>query len=587
VRAPTRHRETGPIAYRTPLALLLISLSTIAGVWAWLAAPVTLDAAPAGNGAKLHCVAYAPFRGQQTPRDPELIISEAQIAEDLAALAKVSQCVRTYSVDNGLDKVPALAAKAGLKVLLGVWIGRDRAKNALLIDHAIALVKDHPDVITAIVVGNEVLLRGEMTASDLHEIIRSVKARVSIPVTYADVWEFWLRYREVGSAVDFITVHMLPYWEDFPPRAEHAAAHVVAIRQQIASAFPGKEILIGEAGWPSKGRMREGALPSPINQARFLSEILDQARQQGFRVTLFEAYDEPWKRLWEGTVGGYWGLFDGDHRGLKYPPGAAITNYPFWKLQLGCGLALSILAFAVAFLTMRYRLLPPQPVPWIAVATSATAGGILLGVSADKMLHESDGFGSWLLQGLLFGAGVAAPLLSSSALISGRALPSFLELIGPSESRTRSLATQVLGFTLILITLIAVLTALSLVFDPRQRDFPFAGLTMAVVPLWTLTLLNPPKSGTRPIAEAVFAGLLAAAALYVAYNEGVHNWQSLWTAAAYCLLGATLWHTRVAVVAELPSINDARDVDLLGKETGVVQTARRRSRAAAADVITG
>jgi len=576
-----------PFAF-TPLVLLLISLSTIGAVWVWLAAPVALAVAPIANWAKLHCVSYAPFRGQQTPRDPELIVSETQIAEDLAELAKISQCVRTYSVDNGLDKVPALAARAGLKVLLGVWIGRDHAKNALLADIAISLAKDHAGTVTAIVVGNEVLLRGDMIAPDLRDIIRSVKARVNIPVTYADVWEFWLRYRDVADEVDFVTVHMLPYWEDVPPRAEDAAAHVDAIRQQMVTAFPGKEILIGETGWPSKGRMRDGALPSPVNQARFLSEILERARREKFRVTMFEAYDEPWKREWEGSVGGYWGLFDGDSRRLKYPAGAAVSNYQLWQLQLGCGLALSILVFGVSFLTMRYRLLPVQPVPWMAVAISATTGGILLGLAVDKMAYESFGFGNWLLHGLLLGASVAAPLLSSSALISGRALPSFLELIGPSESRTRSFATMAVGFTLILTTLLAAVTALSLVFDARWRDFPFASLTMAVVPLWMLTLLSPPKSGARPIVETLFAGLLGAIAVYISFNEGFHNWQALWTAAAYGLLGATLWQARAAAVAG-PTPSAAAGLssdDLLGKKTRVVQTERHRSKAGA-DVAAG
>jgi exo-beta-1,3-glucanase (GH17 family) len=319
----------------------------IAAVWWWLATPVTLAYAPIDPAAKLDCVSYAPFRDDQTPRTPGLIISPEQIAEDLVELATMSQCVRTYSVDNGLDKVPELASKVGLKVLLGVWIGRDRLKNALLIETAISLAKDYPGVITAIIVGNEVLLRGEMTGSELREIIRSVKTSVNISVTYADVWEFWLPYREVYDEVDFVTIHILPYWEDFPIRAEYAAAHVDAIRKRMAIAFPGKEILIGETGWPSKGRMRDGALPSRINQARFNSEILDRAKQENFRVILFEAYDEPWKRQWEGTVGGYWGLFDGEHRKLKYPPGVAISNYPFWKLQLGCGLALSTSVFGV------------------------------------------------------------------------------------------------------------------------------------------------------------------------------------------------------------------------------------------------
>ena len=115
----------------------------------------------------------------------------------------------------------------------------------------------------SVVVGNEVLLRGEMAAGDLAATIRAVKARVKVPVTYADVWEFWLRHRDVAAAVDFVTIHILPYWEDVPVAAGAAAAHVAAIHDRVVAAFPGKDVLIGEVGWPSAGRMRQGALPSP------------------------------------------------------------------------------------------------------------------------------------------------------------------------------------------------------------------------------------------------------------------------------------------------------------------------------------
>jgi len=185
---------------------------------------------------------------------------------------------------------------------------------------------------------------------------------------------------------------------------------------------------------------------------------------------------------------------------------------------------------------------------WIAVAVSATVGGVLFGISADKMFHEGYEFGGWLVQGFLLAAGIVAPLLSTNALMSGRALPSFLEVLGPPKGRTQLFMTNILGITLIVTTLIATQTALGLVFDARWRDFPFAGLTMAVVPFWTLTLLNRAKSGSRPIAEAVFAGLFAVAALYSTYNEGFQNWQALWTSAAYLLLGATLWQSRSIAV---------------------------------------
>jgi glucan 1,3-beta-glucosidase len=533
-----------PISLRTPLALLLISLGAIAAVWWWLATPIRLARAPIDPNAKLLCVSYAPFRDAQTPLLPTTHIAPEQIAQDLAQLAKISDCVRTYSIENGLDQVPGLAAKVGLKVIQGIWLGSNRLKNLAQISTVVRLTKEYPGVITAVVVGNEVLLRGEMTTSDLAATIRSVKSQVAVPITYADVWEYWLRNREVYDAVDFVTIHILPYWEDFPIRAKYAAAHVDAIRKRMAVAFPGKEILIGETGWPSEGRMREGALPSRTNQARVVSEILDLARQENFRVNLIEAYDQPWKRQLEGTVGGYWGLIDSVQRALKYPPGEAISNYPFWKLQMGCGMALSVFVFGAACLTLRRRPWTPRLASWIAVGISATTAGILLGIAADKMFYESYGFGGWLGWGSLLTAAIASPLLCANALMSGRALPTFLELLGPHDHRTRSVLTMILGAALVVTTLIGTETALGFVFDPRYRDFPFAALTMAVVPFSTLMLLNRRQEGVRPIAEAVFSGLLAGAVLYTVFNEGADNWQSLWTCAVYFLLAVTLWRAR-------------------------------------------
>src|SRR5262250_1042430 len=128
-----------PISLRTPLALFLISIATIAAVWWWLATPITLSRAPIDPNAKLQCVSYAPFRGVQTPLVETTHISAEQIAEDLAQLAKVTDCVRTYSIDSGVDQVPALAAKVGLKVIQGIWLGSNRVKNAVQIATAVQL----------------------------------------------------------------------------------------------------------------------------------------------------------------------------------------------------------------------------------------------------------------------------------------------------------------------------------------------------------------------------------------------------------------------------------------------------------------
>ncbi len=107
---------------------------------------------------------------------------------------------------------------------------------------------------------------------------------------------------------------------------------------------------------------------------------------------------------------------------------------------------------------------------------------------------------------------------------------------------------MVLGAALIVTTLMAAETALGFVFDPRYKDFPYAALTMAVVPFSTVMLLNRPQEGARPIAETVFAGLLAVAAIYTGFNEGGDNWQSLWTCAVYFLFAVTLWRARAVQI---------------------------------------
>ncbi len=326
--------------------LFALAASAIVLSWVWLGGAVQMPPSPLAGDEKLHCLSYAPFRGIQNPFGPDIPIDPQQIDEDLAQLKRSTDCLRTYSIDHGLDQIPDIARRHGMKVMQGLWLSSRPELSRKQIDTTITLAQRFPDVITAVIVGNEVLLRGEMSAPDLIRIIREVKAQVSMPVTYADVWEFWLRHREIASAVDFITIHILPYWEDFPIAARNAAPHVAAIRERVVAAFPGKDILLGEFGWPSAGRMREGALPSPIEQARALHEVLARARRENYRINLIEAYDQPWKRQLEGTVGGHWGLREAYRRQPKFAWGGAVSNHPHWQWQAAGGVALAAMVFA-------------------------------------------------------------------------------------------------------------------------------------------------------------------------------------------------------------------------------------------------
>jgi exo-beta-1,3-glucanase (GH17 family) len=526
---------------RLGLSCLAVSAVLVAAIWAWLGLPVPMPHAPLQPGEKLYCLSYAPFRDAQSPFDPAMYIAPEQIDDDMARLARITDCVRTYSVEFGQDQVAAIAKRRGLKVIQGIWIGSNPEKNRAQIETAIKIANDYPDVVRALVVGNEVLLRGDMAADDLADAIRTVKARVKVPVTYADVWEYWLRNAQVAAAVDFVTIHILPYWEDFPIAAANAASHVDLIRRRVVQALAGKEVIIGEVGWPSAGRMREGALPSPANQARVIQDVLALAKRENFRVNVIEAFDQPWKRALEGTVGGTWGLLDARTREYKFVWGEAVSNHPQWKWQAAGGVAFVVLVFTAAFLVRR------GDVPggaWLAVTANATAGGALIGWSIANVPLESFDAGGWLRSLALAAVAFITPPVLSAATTRGTAVPAFWRIIGPKAERARDPLALAAGVLLIALTLLAMQSALGLVFDPRYRDFPFAPLTAASVPFLTHSVTVKRTTGARAASEVAAATVLALSVLYIAINESFANWQSLWLCAAFAALAFTLARAR-------------------------------------------
>jgi exo-beta-1,3-glucanase (GH17 family) len=531
-------------------ALFAMAAAAIVTAWAWLGAAVQMPPSPLARGEKLYCLSYTPFRGTQSPLGPDIPVDPRQIDEDLAQLKHITDCVRTYSVDFGLDQIAEIAKRHGMKVLQGLWLSNRPELSRKQVATAIALANRFPDVIAAVIVGNEVLLRGEMAAADLVRTIREVKAQVPVPVTYADVWEFWLRHRDVATAVDFVTIHILPYWEDFPIPAWNAAAHVDAIRAQMVAAFPGKEVFVGEFGWPSAGRMREGALPSPVNQARTMHEVLEHAKRENYRVNLIEAYDQPWKRQLEGTVGGHWGLFDAYQRQPKFAWGGLVSNHPNWRWQAAGGVGLAAVVFATAFGVRRRTALAAASGWWLRIAGMAIVSGILIGWTVANVPLESLTVGDWLRSLAWAGAALASPVIGAAALASGTTAPTFAQILGRAAQRPPNVVALALGVLMIALAVLAVQAALGLVFDPRYRDFPFAPLTGATAPL---LLIIKRKGGIKgallarwkrhlqaPAAESAVAATLAASAVYIVCNESFANWQAVWLSAALLALAFTL-----------------------------------------------
>jgi exo-beta-1,3-glucanase (GH17 family)/GT2 family glycosyltransferase len=303
---------------RSVAAVVALLACLHAGAWAiWQ----TQVSAPAFEGV-LNSLSYSPFRGSAHPDDSANRPTEAQIRSDLKLIAPYTRAVRLYQSTGGVELVPPIANEFGLKVTLGVWLSNNEKRNEQEIRAAIDLARKNRNV-NGIVVGNETIFTGDLDVEALIKIIKRVKRDTNgaVPVTTGDIYSVYIKNRistladsgldaadhDLGSAVDYIAAHVLPYWEGVP--AASAVDEAVAVYNELRDTFPGKRIVIAEFGWPSGGYNKLAAVPGKFEQAEVVRSFLSRAQALGMDYNIIEAFDQPWK-TGEGSVGAYWGLFD-------------------------------------------------------------------------------------------------------------------------------------------------------------------------------------------------------------------------------------------------------------------------------------
>ncbi|MGZ5025879.1 MAG: glycoside hydrolase family 17 protein [Methylobacter sp.] len=304
-----------------------------------------LDAGADVPAGKLMSLSFASSReGFKTPL-PE------HIDEDLRLIADKTHTIRTYSILGG-EATADIARKYGVTMIQGGWLGPEQSNNKKEIEALIQSVNAHPDVVKRVIVGNEVLLRRDMNVDSLIAYIRQVKQAVKQPVSYADVWSIYMKYPQLINEVDFVTIHILPYWEDEPVPVEQATEHVEKVVQQVKDKMLGmgqnKPILIGESGWPSVGRQRGMAVPSVVNSARFIRSLLQVAKRNNFDYNIIEAFNQPWKGDFEGVAGANWGLLSADHKPI-FPLTGPVSENPDWPLYFALTTSLWLLVVAAYY----------------------------------------------------------------------------------------------------------------------------------------------------------------------------------------------------------------------------------------------
>ncbi|GAA0858593.1 glycosyl hydrolase family 17 protein [Aliiglaciecola litoralis] len=260
---------------------------------------------------KIHGISFSPYTVGQGPGSP---ISEQDIADRLSVISPYVNWIRTFSCSQGNEFIPSVAKQRGLNTMVGVWLDGDLDKNQQEIDKAIEIANQgHADMLG---VGNEVLLRGELTPEQLVGYLEQVKSAVTdVPVGYVDAYFEFEDYPQVTDACDIIFANCYPYWEGYP--SEHALIYMKDMYRRAQKVAKGKPVIISETGWPNVGTAERAARPSFRNAISYFLNAYQWADEENIDMFYFSSFDEAWKIADEGDVGAYWGLWDEDGK-AKY-----------------------------------------------------------------------------------------------------------------------------------------------------------------------------------------------------------------------------------------------------------------------------
>ncbi len=313
------------------------------GLWAYMNRPTSEPPWPA----HIQGVAFSPYAADQNPFGSKDVPPVEQIDSDLRLLQDKTYAIRTYSTLGSLGRIPELAAKYNISVALGVQLSRNQSENEQEMRNGIALAREHRNVVAGTGRQRGAVARrpvGRGTGAPAGPRPRGDPPAGRLRRHLGDLAQ---ESRQSSAHVDFIAVHLFPYWEGVD--VEQAVDFCFRELKAVQDAYPKKPVIIGEIGWPSEGRIRAAAVASVSNEALFLRSFLARAEQQGQRYYIMEAFDQPWKARDEGAVGSYWGIYDVNRR-PKFEFTAPIVRIPEWHMLAAISVALALLMLGVFYI---------------------------------------------------------------------------------------------------------------------------------------------------------------------------------------------------------------------------------------------
>ncbi|MBF0106109.1 MAG: glycosyltransferase [Deltaproteobacteria bacterium] len=304
--------------------IICLTLVTNVALWVLVSQPQN----PVASSIPVNSFSFNPYKENESPFKNSQFTRES-IEKDIQIISEKTRTIRIYTALWGLNQVPEIAKKYNMSVIASAHLGQGSKpeQDALEVETAIKMAGFHRNV-SRLIIGNETQLRADIPKSVLVSYLKKARKRLRTQVSKTEAWDYWLNNPDLVKEVDFIAIHILPYWMGVP--IEEAVDYMIDKYNAVKKAYPHKFVIIAEAGWPSAGPQRMKAVASQVNQARFVREFTKKAAELNISYNIIEAFDQPWKYRIEGTAGEHWGIMDAKRR-PKFPFEGPVLEDPNWK----------------------------------------------------------------------------------------------------------------------------------------------------------------------------------------------------------------------------------------------------------------
>lgn len=260
-------------------------------------------------------IGYSPFQGDQSPNYGTYPTTDEMSYDLTNSLTFLASEIRTFGMSGNQSNIPGLCAAYNIKCFPCAYLNPDDpTENTNELNALIAVANANYPTTRGLIIGTEPLRIGydpNLLISNI-DYVRAA-THTNIPLGIAEVPDILADYTDVVADLDFVMINVHPYYAEVT--ITNAAIWTIQNWQYFCSEFPGKNVLIGETGWPTAGTnvywTNPEVVTSVATQAKYLSDFTAMAREYGIEYFIFSYRDEPWEiQGGGGTVEQNWGLLD-------------------------------------------------------------------------------------------------------------------------------------------------------------------------------------------------------------------------------------------------------------------------------------